>query len=417
MKIYFKKMSDLIWTDVNNVELENDIFSFAGISAGLKDSSRKDLALILAPKDSICSGFFTQSIVRASCINICEERINNSSGLVRAILINSGQANACTGELGMKDSLLATKELARLLGIKEDQVLICSTGVIGVPIPISNLMKHLPALVDKLNENNFYDASEAILTTDLVPKRIAIETLIEGRRIKISAIAKGSGMIYPNMATMLAFLTCDVGIEKNIWDSIIYDAVQTSFNAITVDGETSTNDAFIAINSGENLDHKYLNIIKQGVNYACQTLAKSIARDGEGANCLLEVVVEGASNDFDALKIARSITNSPLVKTAINGSDPNWGRIISAAGNSGVEFVLDDFDLLIGPYEILKKGKLIKFDKALVKSYMRLKMNGEYLVDDTLQITINLNSGYGKGKSWGCDLSKKYIEINSEYTT
>ena len=405
------------WFDNDDTNITPEGFYFSGISAGLKDSQKKDLGLILSPANSTCTGLFTQSTVRAACVDLCEQRISKSGNLIRAILINSGHANACTGDLGLRDSFKATREVAQLLGLNDDQVLICSTGIIGVPIPISNLVSNLPVLVDKLSNDNSRDIAEAILTTDLTIKRSLIETEIEGRRIKILGIAKGSGMIYPNMATMLSFLVCDVAIEKNIWDAMIKEAVQISFNAISVDGDMSTNDSVIALNGGDNIDPQYLPIIKKGINIVCQRLAMAIARDGEGANCLIEVTVDGAMNDFDALKIARKISSSCLVKTAIHGCDPNWGRIISAAGSSGVHFDLNDVDLIIGKYQILKAGHLIKFDKEEISTYIRSKMEGKYLVSDTVEIIINLNIGEGKGKSWGCDLSKKYVEINSEYTT
>ena len=405
------------WSHCNYHEYKPKGFLFAGIAAGLKDSKKKDLALIVAPQNSICSGIFTQSMVRAACIDVCNQRIKKSSGFIRAILINSGHANACNGEIGMRDSLIATKALSRELGLNEEQILICSTGVIGVPIPMNKLLNNLPVLVNSLKVNDFVSASEAILTTDLRPKRIAIETFLDGKNIKIAAFAKGSGMIYPNMATMLSFLTCDVGIEKYKWDMMIKKAAQLSFNAISVDGETSTNDSFLAINSGPKISDKYLPALQEGINYACQNLAKSIVRDGEGSNCLLEVLVSGISSDSDALKIAKSIINSSLVKTAIHGCDPNWGRIVAAAGNAGIDFELTNLDLFIGDFQILYQGNLIDFEKEKVAEYMKEKMNGDYLTNDTIQITLNLNNGDGKAKAWGCDLSKKYIEINSEYTT
>ena len=408
---------DTNWSFINENDFKPEGFCFSGISAGLKTSKKKDLALILAPEGSICSGMFTQSAVRASCVELCEQRIKRRSGLVRAILINSGQANACTGNFGTQHFLTATSKISELLKIEEDEVLMCSTGVIGVPIPINFLVKNLQKLVSELKVNSFQNAAEAILTTDLTCKKIAIETNIEGRKIRISGLAKGSGMIYPNMATMLAFLTCDVGVDKEEWDKMISIAVKKSFNAISVDGETSTNDAFLAINSGKKIDKKFLSKIQSGIDIVCQSLAKNIARDGEGANCLLEVLVEGAKNNSDAIKMAKSICNSSLVKTAIHGCDPNWGRIISAAGNSGIDFKLDVVDLYIGNFQILKKGKLNKYDANKVANYMRTKMNGKYLVEDIISIVINLNSGAEKGTAWGCDLSKKYVEINSEYTT
>ncbi len=409
--------SDSTWSFIDEGNETPKGFLFAGISAGLKASNKKDLALILAPEGSIFSGMFTQSIVRASCVDICEERIKKSSGFLRAILINSGQANACIGNLGIQHFQIATAKIAELLGIKEEEVLMCSTGVIGVPIQIQDLVENLPNLVSDLKVNNFQNAAEAILTTDLTLKKVFIETIIQGRKIKIAGLAKGSGMIYPNMATMLAFLTCDAGIEKEEWDKMISIAVKKSFNAISVDGDTSTNDSFVGINAGNKIDKRFLPIIQKGIDTVCQNLAKNIARDGEGANCLLEVFVQGTRNTDDALIVAKSICNSALVKTAIHGCDPNWGRIISAAGNSGVKFNLNDVDLYIGNHQILEKGKLKKYDSQKITDYIRSKMQGGYLVDDIVQITINLNSGKSKGTAWGCDLSKKYVEINSEYTT
>jgi len=408
---------DSNWSFVDDSKVTPKGFLFAGISAGVKDSNKKDLALILAPEGSVFSGMFTQSIVRSSCVDICEERIKTTSGFVRAILINSGQANACTGNLGIQHFQIATGKIAELLGIKEEEVLMCSTGVIGVPIQINDLVKNLPNLVRDLKGNNFENAAEAILTTDLTLKKVSIGTIIQGRKIKIAGFAKGSGMIYPNMATMLAFLTCDAGIEKEEWDKMIAIAVQKSFNAISVDGETSTNDSFVGINAGEKIEKRFFPIIQQGIDIVCQNLAKNIARDGEGANCLLEVLVQGAKNTDDAIVIAKSICNSALVKTAIHGCDPNWGRIISAAGNSGVKFNLNDVDLYIGNAQILENGKLNKYDPQKVADYIKSRMKGRYLVDDIVKIMINLNSGESKGTAWGCDLSKKYVEINSEYTT
>ena len=408
---------DPTWSFIDEGNFIPNGFLFSGISAGLKASNKKDLALIFAPKGSVFSGMFTQSIVRASCVDICEERIKKTSGLSRAILINSGQANACTGNLGLQHFQIATEKIAELLGIKEDEVLMCSTGVIGVPIQIKNLVRNLPNLVSDLKVNSFQNAAEAILTTDLTLKKVAIKTIIQGREIKIAGFAKGSGMIYPNMATMLAFLACDAGIEKKEWDKMISIAVKKSFNAISVDGETSTNDSFIAVNAGNKIDKRFLPIIQMGVDIVCQNLAKNIARDGEGANCLLEVLVKGAKNTDDAITIAKSICNSSLVKTAIHGCDPNWGRIISAAGNSGVIFNFNEVDLFIGNYQILEKGKLNQYDSQKLTDYIKSKMRGRYLVDDIVRIVMNINSGESKGTAWGCDLSKKYVAINSEYTT
>ena len=269
-------------------------FEASGVQAGLKSSGRLDLALIYAPKGAVCSGTFTNSSVRASCIDLAKERLEKRSGRIRAILINSGQANACTGDCGLVDSLQGTKSLSELLGLEEEEVLICSTGVIGETIPMQNLLRGLEPLVENLSQKGGNTAANAILTTDLREKEVGFQCVLGNRTVRIGGMAKGSGMIHPNMATMLAYLTCDVGVEPNVWSSIIRRVADASFNAISVDGDTSTNDAFLAFSAGKPLADKYLDQLEAGLLKAAQYLAKSIVRDVEGANCLIEVLVEGA---------------------------------------------------------------------------------------------------------------------------
>ncbi len=393
-------------------------FKASGIRAGLKNSEKKlDLALILAPEDALCAGTFTQSRVRANCIDLCIERLLETSGRARAILINSGQANACTGKKGFEDSVIATKALAQKLGISESEVLICSTGVIGERIRMQNLLKGIDLLVDSLSDSGSRDAAKAILTTDLIEKEIAIEGYLGGRRVRIGGIAKGSGMIHPDMATMLAFLACDVGLPKKAWDDIIKRVVNSSFNAISVDGDTSTNDSFLAFCAGDVLDKEYFNELEMGLKFASTILAKSIARDGEGSNCLIEVKVEGAESVMDAQIIARTICSSSLVKTAVHGCDPNWGRILAAAGRSGIIFSPEDVSLWIGSIQIMSEGLPIEFDRKMVVRYMNEIVKVKNSNKETLLICLRIGTGNFEAYSWGCDLSSEYIHINADYTT
>ncbi|NDA76120.1 MAG: bifunctional glutamate N-acetyltransferase/amino-acid acetyltransferase ArgJ, partial [Synechococcaceae bacterium WB8_1B_057] len=308
-------------------------FKAAGITAGLKASGKQDLALLLAPEAAVAAGVFTTNIVRAGCVDLCVERLQQSQGTARAVLINSGQANACTGDLGLIDSLRATAALADRLGLAHEEVLICSTGVIGVPIPMDVLLTAIDPLVDALATNSEAGAAAAtaILTTDLVAKSHALELQIGTQLVRLGGIAKGSGMIHPNMATMLAFISCDVTVPAQQWQAMLGRAADNSFNSITVDGDTSTNDSLIAFAAGPQLEEQYWPLLEAGLNQICEYLARAITRDGEGASCLIEVLVEGTETNSQARQIARTICGSSLFKTAIHGRDPNWGRIVAAA--------------------------------------------------------------------------------------
>ncbi len=394
-----------------------DGFLVAGISAGLKPSGKKDLALLYAPDGACCSGTFTQSVTRASCVDLCIDRIKASEGKIRAVVINSGQANACTGSRGKIDSEIITHELAQRLGLSNEEVLICSTGVIGEPIPVERVSSHLDHLVNSLDKEAYLDAANAILTTDLHVKQISYQAVLGDRRISIGGMAKGSGMIHPSMATMLSYITCDAGVDYAIWSDMIKRVAELSFNSITVDGDTSTNDTFLAFSSGAELDPRYLSTLEEGLHLTAQYLAKAIARDGEGANCLLEVKVEGAQSDLDANVMARTIAASSLVKTAVHGSDPNWGRIIAAMGRSGAFFHLSDVQLWIGPYEIFANGTPLDFDRQIVSNFMQARLKGKYLIDDLISIRVRIGIGKGIATAWGCDLSDQYVRINADYTT
>jgi glutamate N-acetyltransferase/amino-acid N-acetyltransferase len=392
-------------------------FLAAGITAGLKASGKADLSLVVAPPGAVCAGTFTTSVVRAACVDLCADRLAATGGRARAVLTNSGQANACTGDRGLVDSLRATGSLAQRLGLDDDEVLICSTGVIGVPIPMEILLAGLDPLVAALSPEGGDGAARAILTTDLVDKQHALEANLGGRRVRIGGMAKGSGMIHPAMATMLAVLSCDAGVPADVWQAMVKRAVDRSFNAITVDGDTSTNDCFLAFAAGEPLNPEHLDALEAGLTAVSQHLARAIARDGEGATCLIEVQVSGTAGDAEAITVARTVCGSSLVKCAVHGRDPNWGRILAAAGRSGVAFDPGAVALWLGDHQLMAAGQPLPFDRPAASGYIRDRAAAAYLQDDTVLIRLGVGTGPGQGRAWGCDLSDQYIRINADYTT
>ena len=397
-------------------------YKAAGIKAGLKASGAEDLALILSDTEAIAAGVFTTSQVRAACVDYCRQKLQDDSNK-RAILCNAGQANAGTGELGWQDALESSQLLATELNISPDEILLASTGVIGQRIKMGDLRVAIPQLVAAASPTGGKDAAKAIITTDLVTKEIALETTIEGRPVRIGGIAKGSGMIHPNMATMLAFITCDALVATHLWQEMLKRAVDKSFNQITVDGDTSTNDCAIALANGQSRTTAITEMGKNAqkleamLTEVCQYLAKAIARDGEGATCLIEVQVSGAPDDKSAAQVAKTIAGSSLVKSAVFGRDPNWGRIAAAAGRAGVKFHQDELSIKLGDISLMENGQPLAFDRAAASNYLRQAAQGAYLQDDTILISVCLGNGSGTGTAWGCDLTYKYVEINAEYTT
>lgn len=392
-------------------------FLAAGLTAGLKPSGKPDLCLLLAPEGAVCAGSFTTNRVRAACVDLCAERLAATGGRARAVLTNSGQANACTGERGRSDSLQATAALAKRLGLPEEQLLICSTGVIGVPIPMQPLLACLGPLVAALSAEGGAAAAGAILTTDLVDKQMALEAELGGRLVRIGGMAKGSGMIHPSMATLLAYLSCDAGVPAELWQAMVQRAVERSFNAITVDGDTSTNDTFLAFAAGDPLDQEHHAALEEGLTAVAQHLARAVARDGEGATCLVAVAVEGGADDEAARRIARTVAGSSLVKCAIHGRDPNWGRIVAAAGRAGVDFDPQAVALWLGEHQLMAAGQPLAFDRPAASAYLKARAAGSYLDDDTVAIRLRVGEGPGRGIAWGCDLSDQYVRINADYTT
>jgi glutamate N-acetyltransferase/amino-acid N-acetyltransferase len=363
-------------------------FLAAGISAGIKKTGKKDLALIYSQFPCVLAGVTTQNRVAAAPIILARETITR--GRAQAVIVNSGNANACTGEDGLERAKKVRKALAKELGITEDMIIIASTGIIGVPYPEDKVIKVLPQLKNKLTGQGGLSAAQAIMTTDLAVKQVV--NRIPGTKALIGGMAKGSGMIHPNMATMLGFLTTDATIDPIALQKALWEATDLSFNMISVDGDTSTNDIVTIMANGAvggrpiREGTKLYESFRKSLIKTCITLAQAIVKDGEGAKKIFEVHVKGAPHKIDANKIAKTIITSPLVKTAIAGGDNNWGRVIAAAGRAGV---------------IIDPDKITVELKDLKKRYVR--------------VIVDLKLGNAEAIAWGCDLTEGYIKINTHY--
>jgi glutamate N-acetyltransferase/amino-acid N-acetyltransferase len=413
-------MSD--WQEITGGVTAPRGYRASGIVAGLKPSGLPDLALIVSDVEAIAAGVFTQNQVCAAPVTYCRQRLRKKASAC-AILVNAGQANAATGEAGWQDALDSAKALAQAMNIAPESILLGSTGVIGQRIRLDALLAGIPQLVEGLSELGSNAAAQAIITTDLVTKSIALETTIDDRPVRIGGIAKGSGMIHPNMATLLAFVTCDAVVSTPLWQKMLSRAADKSFNQITVDGDTSTNDTLIALANGQSRTSAITEMgphaekLEAMLTAVCQHLAKAIARDGEGATCLMEVQVTGAPNNQAARQIARTIAGSSLVKSAIFGRDPNWGRIAGAAGRAGVPFFQEALRIQMGDFVLMDKGQPLPFDRDAASAYLKNAATGAYLKEDTVLISVSIGNEPGTGKAWGCDLSYDYVKINAEYTT
>ncbi|ACZ62156.1 bifunctional glutamate N-acetyltransferase/amino-acid acetyltransferase ArgJ [Dehalococcoides mccartyi] len=387
-------------------------FKAGTIYAGIKKKSKNNLDLAILYSDTPCTaaGIFTTNKFRAAPVYISEHNLSFSDN--RAIVVNSGCANAGTGDAGMADAVEMVKTTADTLNMQPKDVLIASTGVIGHRLPIDKIKENVRLI--GLSQRNGHDFARAIMTTDTHTKEIAVRVNIEGFQFYIAGAAKGAGMIHPNMATMLGFITTDAAVSKDFLQFALKEAADVSFNMITVDGDTSTNDSLFMLANGqaENPtfagDTEYSLVFQQALRIVCQSLAKSIARDGEGAKRLIEIQVEGAASLEDAKLIARTVAGSPLVKTAVHGADPNWGRILAAAGRAGADFDIERVDLSLGESPVLQKGQRTGVDEKELSSWLK---------QVEVIIKLNLNLGEGKATAWGCDLSAEYVKINADYTT
>ncbi|PWA92700.1 arginine biosynthesis bifunctional protein [Artemisia annua] len=397
-------------------------FNAAGMYGGLRALGPKpDLALVTCDVDAVAAGTFTKNVVAAAPVVYCKRTLEKSK-TARAVLINAGQANAATGDAGYQDVIDCSNALAKLLQVRPDEILIESTGVIGQRIKKEPLLNSLPKLISLLSPSveAADTAAVAITTTDLVSKSVAVELEIGGTRIRIGGMAKGSGMIHPNMGTLLGVITTDALIDTDVWRKMVQIAVNRSFNQITVDGDTSTNDTIIALASGLSgsnmisaLQSSEATQLQMCLDAVMQGLAKSIAWDGEGATCLVEVTVTGAGGEAEAAKIARSVASSSLTKAAIYGRDPNWGRIACAAGYAGIPFDSNALRIALGDILLMEGGQPLPFDRSAASNY--LKEAGD--AHGTVKIQISIGDGPGAGTAWGCDLSYDYVKINAEYTT
>jgi glutamate N-acetyltransferase/amino-acid N-acetyltransferase len=385
-------------------------FLASGVRAGIKQQG-EDVALVFSERPAASAGVFTRNIVKAAPVQASRARASRYG--TRAIIVNSGNANACTGKQGLRDALDMAAETARLLDVSEEDVLVASTGLIGEPLPMEKIRSGIAEAVRSLSRDGGA-AARAIMTTDTRPKEASAELVIGGKTVRIGGIAKGAGMICPDMATMLAFITTDVAIEPRLLKQCLSDSAEVSFNCLTVDGDTSTNDTVFLLANGmaENprIDSEGpdLEAFQKALDSVTTSLAKQIARDGEGATKLIDITVRGAESFGDARQVAKTVANSSLVKTAMFGADPNWGRVLAAAGRSGVEFNPDAVNLSFGDTGLVQAGEPIEFSEEWAH---------EYLSGSEVSVLIEVGDGPGSATVWTCDFSYDYIRVNAEYHT
>ena len=396
---------------MDNVRLPKG-FKTAGVSCGIKKQNKRDLALIVSENEAEAAGVFTKNVVKGHSLKWSMDKIKN--GKTRAIVINSGNANACVGSRGDDDAITMADLAAKLVGCKKEQVLLGSTGVIGYPLPMTKIESGLHFAYHKLSKENPIDAVDAIMTTDTFPKQVSIDIDLSGKEITIYGMAKGSGMIHPNMATMIGVLLTDASISSDMLNNALKSAVSKSFNRISVDGDTSVCDMVLLLANGEasnptiidaNCDYE---VFEKALEKVSVALSKMLAKDGEGATKLVEIQVINASDKKSAHLIANSIAKSPFVKTALFGQDANWGRIITAAGYSDATFNPDSVDILIGDLLVCKDGMGLSFDEEKAINILKQK---------EVLITVDLKMGDSKETMWTCDFSYDYVKINGSYRT
>jgi len=403
---------DLEWLDDGGITAAAG-FQASGIHAGLK-RNKKDLALVFSDVPGSAAGVFTTNRVKGAPLLVSIPRVR--AGRLQAIVANSGNANTCNGPGGVEDALAMGRRTAEVLNIPEEMVLVASTGVIGQRLPLTLIGAGIPEAAARLSRAGGSDAAEAIMTTDTVPKQAALRlALAPGEPpVTIGGMAKGSGMIHPNMATMLAFISTDAAVAAADLQKALRLAVDRTFNMISVDGDTSTNDMVVVLANGRSGAPVLLpgtdrfDRFREALTALCARLARAIARDGEGATRLLEVRVKGARTEHDARLAARAITASSLVKTAVFGNDANWGRIICAAGYSGAAFDPERFDIYLGDLPVARDGQGLDFDE---------RRASQLLARDPVVVTVDFREGDGTATAWGCDFSYDYVRINADYRT
>jgi glutamate N-acetyltransferase/amino-acid N-acetyltransferase len=401
-------------------------FRFASVSAGLKKRGHTgslDVALIVSDTPASAAAVFTRNLVQAPPVVLSRKYVRESPDSMRAVIVNSGNANCSVGPGGMAASQATAERVAETLGCRANQVVVCSTGVIGVPLPVERILTAVPELAGSLefSVRAFDGLTRAIMTTDTRPKWAAASCTIDGKSVRVAGCAKGAGMIHPNMATMLSFVVTDAAVAPRVLDRALREVVSRTFNCITVDGDSSTNDTLLVLANGAS-GAKQLSQAK-GADYAkflaaleqvCKTLAIGIVEDGEGATHVVEIEVRGARNDAAAKKVAETIALSSLVKTAIAGADPNWGRILAAAGRSGVAFDPDHAEIWLAGMKMYgpPKGKTYSVALPLDEGAAH-----ERLLEKNISIVVNLHHGRGAARMWTCDFTAEYVHINASYRT
>lgn len=389
-------------------------FRAAGVTAHIKNlqSTKRDCALLVSETPATIAGEFTTNLVKAAPVLWTSEVCARQSA--RAVFANSGNANACTGDKGMDDARATAAHVAKGLGAAAEEIAILSTGVIGFPLPMDRILNGVDACLAALSPEGGADAAAAIMTTDTVPKSMAVELPIGERIIRIGAMAKGAGMISPKMATMLCVITTDAPLAVSALQFALSEAVKQSFNCICVDNDMSTNDTVICLANGMaggaplEPGSKEFSIFAGAVGEVCMTLAQALVRDGEGASKFVTIIVEGADYDDDAERIARAVASSQLCKTAFAGEDPNWGRIACAAGYSGADFSPDQLCIWIGPVQVLNNGLPAVYEEADAAAVMKAR---------DITIRIRVGDGRGECRFWTSDLSHDYVTINADYRT
>ncbi|MGD9139717.1 MAG: bifunctional glutamate N-acetyltransferase/amino-acid acetyltransferase ArgJ [Desulfobacterales bacterium] len=386
-------------------------FQTAGVSCGLKKNGQKDLGLIYSEVPAKVAGLFTQNRIQAAPVQLDRQRIGN--GVCRALIVNSGNANCCTGEQGMRDAVDMAAYVAAGLSVPEEEVLVSSTGVIGEPLPIEKIKHGIPTLIEALNVDGVHDLAEAIMTTDTQPKVVNRRGELDGKKFTVTGVAKGSGMIRPDMATMLCFVMTDIEAPLEMLKEMLKTAVNSTLNRITVDGDTSTNDTVLLMANGlsgvEILNDTQQAGFQKVLDDVLLSLAKWLIRDGEGATKLVEIIVKGAESVQDARRIADTVAHSNLFKTALFGEDANWGRIVAAVGRAGVAVEPGNLDVRFGPVLMVQNG--LGCGKTVEAEATKVLQQPEF------DITIDLKLGSGHASVITCDFSIDYVKINADYRT
>jgi glutamate N-acetyltransferase / amino-acid N-acetyltransferase len=391
-------------------------FRFAATACGLKKTGALDLALLSSEVPASAAAVFTQNLVAAAPVVISREHLKKSKGRMRAVVVNAGNANCATGAVGHAAALRTVNDAAKRLGCQPEELFVCSTGVIGVPLPIDKVLRGLPIVTrhQRPSARSFAELSLAICTTDTRPKTASASFKMSGKRVHLVGCAKGAGMIHPNMATMLAFVATDAAVAPGLLQKTLQDVTSRTFNAISVDGDTSTNDTLLVLANGAAGAHAIKSntaahrAFLEALEDVCRSLALQIVADGEGAQRVIEIEVRGAKSEASAKRIAATIATSPLVKTAFAGGDPNWGRIFAAAGRSGEKFDPKLVDIKMAGTPVLRRGQPLNFNERVASNR---------LLADHILIVVDLHSGKAVTRYWTCDFTAEYVRINASYRT